>query len=179
MIVALPTTAFSLIPAYPIDCLLALRLRPEVTRIVLLLLTIPCLVNYVIRNFAWAYRLGRNGSVNRATIALGLTDRPLDWLLFGDFSDRLSFGRIQEHAIRWVRLLRAKAFVVPEQSRAVGTEDHVVRPHIEVNVRMVVRRGRAGAFEFSNADLDLRNAPIVLELRIVFTGHHASKARSR
>ena len=86
VVVALLTTLFSLILAYPIAYLLALRVRPEVTRIVLLLLTIPFLVNYVIRNFAWAYLLGRNGPVNDAVIVLGLTDRPLDWLLFGDFS---------------------------------------------------------------------------------------------
>ena len=86
VIVALLTTAFSLILAYPIAYLLALRVRPEVTRIVLLLLTIPFLVNYVIRNFAWAYLLGRNGPVNDVMITLSLIDQPLDWLLFGDFS---------------------------------------------------------------------------------------------
>lgn len=86
VVVALLTTLFSLILAYPIAYLLALRVRPEVTRIVLLLLTIPFLVNYVIRNFAWAYLLGRNGPVNDAMVTLSLIDQPLDWLLFGDFS---------------------------------------------------------------------------------------------
>lgn len=84
--VALLTTLLALLLAYPPAYLLALRTRPQVARIVLLLLTVPFLVNYVIRNLAWAYLLGRKGPVNDALTGLGLIDRPLDWLLYSDLS---------------------------------------------------------------------------------------------
>ncbi|MDG4898395.1 ABC transporter permease [Mesorhizobium sp. WSM4976] len=79
-------TALSLVIAYPIAYLLARLSRPAVTRIVLLLLTIPFLINYIIRNFAWAFLLGRNGPINHALIGLGVTDAPVDWLLYSTFS---------------------------------------------------------------------------------------------
>jgi len=52
---------------------------------VLLLFTAPFLVNYIIRAFAWTYLLGRTGPVNSLLTSIGVVDRPLDWLLYGDF----------------------------------------------------------------------------------------------
>ena len=54
----------SLLIAYPIAYFLAFKARPAATRIVLLLFTVPFLVNYIIRTFAWTYLLGRTGPVN-------------------------------------------------------------------------------------------------------------------
>ena len=85
-VVAAAVTAVSLVIAYPIAYFLAMRVRPEVARAVLLLFTVPFLVNYVIRNFALAYLLSRSGPVNQALIAIGLVDRAVDWLLFSDFA---------------------------------------------------------------------------------------------
>jgi len=79
-------TALSLLVAYPIAYYLARMSRPKVVRIVLMLLTIPFLINYIIRNFAWAYLLGRTGPVNMMLMQLGLTDGPVDWLLYSTFS---------------------------------------------------------------------------------------------
>jgi len=79
-------TALSLLVAYPIAYYLARMSRPKVVRIVLMLLTIPFLINYIIRNFAWAYLLGRTGPVNMILMQLGLTDGPVDWLLYSTFS---------------------------------------------------------------------------------------------
>ena len=79
-------TAIGLVLAYPIAYFLAFRASRHVVRVVLLLITIPFLVNYVIRNFAWSYLLGRNGPINDAIIGLGLSDGPVDWLLYSDFS---------------------------------------------------------------------------------------------
>jgi ABC-type spermidine/putrescine transport system permease subunit I len=86
LIVAPAATAVGLLIAYPIAYFLAFRASRTVVRIVLLLITIPFLVNYIIRNFAWAHLLGRNGPINNAIIALGISDQPIDWILFGDFS---------------------------------------------------------------------------------------------
>lgn len=85
-VVAVAATAMSLVIAYPIAYFLALRATRATSRVILLLLTIPFLVNYIIRNFAWAYLLGRTGPVNEAILWLGLAKKPLDWLLFSDFS---------------------------------------------------------------------------------------------
>ncbi len=86
LIVAPVATAIGLVIAYPIAYFLAFRAPRRIVRIVLLLITIPFLVNYVIRNFAWSYLLGRNGPINEGIAALGLSDGPVDWLLFSDFS---------------------------------------------------------------------------------------------
>src|SRR3989449_9402716 len=72
--------------ASPIAYFLALRVRRDLARNVLLLFTIPFLVNYIIRTFSWVYLLSRTGPVNRALMAAGVTQRAVDWLLFSDFA---------------------------------------------------------------------------------------------
>jgi ABC-type spermidine/putrescine transport system permease subunit I len=85
-VVAVSATAIALVIAYPIAYFLAFRASRAVSRVILLLLTIPFLVNYIIRNFAWAYLLGRTGPLNALLLELRLVDKPVDWLLFSDFS---------------------------------------------------------------------------------------------
>jgi len=72
--------------AYPIAYLIATRLRAGLVRPVLFLFAVPFLVNYVVRTFAWSDLLSRTGVVNSALIALGVSDGPVDWLLFSDFA---------------------------------------------------------------------------------------------
>ena len=60
--------------------------RPGATRIVLLLFTVPFLVNYIIRTFAWTYLLGRTGPLNPCSSGAASSDGPLDWLLYSDFA---------------------------------------------------------------------------------------------
>src|SRR5262245_10575531 len=79
-------TVIALLIAYPIAYFLAPRAGRGPSRMALLLFTIPFLVNYVIRTFAWSYLLSRTGPINRSLIALGLTSHPLDWLLYSDFA---------------------------------------------------------------------------------------------
>jgi len=86
LVVAISVTVISLLIAYPIAYFLAIRVKREVARAVLLLFTVPFLVNYVIRNFALAYLLSRSGPINRALIDIGLVDKAVDWLLFSDFA---------------------------------------------------------------------------------------------
>lgn len=72
------------------DCdiayVLAYKTRPNTTRTVLLLLTAPFLINYIIRTFAWTYLLGRTGPINSLLLGLGIVSSPVDWLLFSDFA---------------------------------------------------------------------------------------------
>jgi ABC-type spermidine/putrescine transport system permease subunit I len=86
LIISAEATVFSLLLAYPIAYLLAFKARPRTTRLVLMLFTVPFLVNYIIRTFAWTYLLGRTGPINHALLALGLVHEPVDWLLFSDFA---------------------------------------------------------------------------------------------
>lgn len=84
--VAFTATVLMLLIAYPIAYLVATRLRAGLVRPVLFLFAAPFLVNYVVRTFAWSDLLARNGPVNDILIVLGLTDAPLDWLLYSDFA---------------------------------------------------------------------------------------------
>jgi ABC-type spermidine/putrescine transport system permease subunit I len=86
LIVAIETTVISLLIAYPIAYFLARKVGAYAARIVLLLFTIPFLINYIIRNVAWTGLLGRNGTINNALKELGVINAPLDWLLYSDFS---------------------------------------------------------------------------------------------
>lgn len=84
--VGLASTALSLALAYPVAYYLALRTRASTARILFLLLTVPFLINYIIRNFSLAHLLSRNGPVNAGLVGAGITDQPLDWLLYSNFS---------------------------------------------------------------------------------------------
>ena len=53
--------------------------------IVLVLFTIPFLINYIVRNVAWTGLLGRTGDDQQRTDGSGLIDAPIDWLLYSDF----------------------------------------------------------------------------------------------
>jgi len=86
LLVATEVTVLGLLIAYPIAWFLAMRTSARTTRLVLMLFTVPFLVNYIIRTFSWSFLLGRTGPVNTALMAAGLIDAPLDWLLYSDFA---------------------------------------------------------------------------------------------
>jgi len=86
VLVAAEATIISLLIAYPIAYVLAMRVRPQLARTVLLLFTVPFLVNYILRTFAWTWLLGRGGPINAGLMQLGIADAPVDWLLFSDFA---------------------------------------------------------------------------------------------
>jgi ABC-type spermidine/putrescine transport system permease subunit I len=85
-VVAAGVTIVSLLVAYPIAYLIALKTKPWQTRLVLVLFAFPFLVNYIIRNVSWVYLLGREGPVNRFLATVGLVNEPLTWLLYSDFA---------------------------------------------------------------------------------------------
>jgi putative spermidine/putrescine transport system permease protein len=51
-----------------------------------LLCTIPFWTSNVIRMIAWIPLLGRNGLVNKGLVGLGVIERPVEWLLYSEFS---------------------------------------------------------------------------------------------
>ncbi len=48
----------------------------------IILLTIPFWTSYLLRVFSWKIMLGFNGAINSGLIAVGLIDKPLDFLLY-------------------------------------------------------------------------------------------------
>jgi ABC-type spermidine/putrescine transport system permease subunit I len=86
LLTAVLSTAIMLLLAYPIAYVVATRVRPSLTRAVLFLFSVPFLVNYVVRTFAWGDILSRTGFVNTALLRLGVVDAPVDWLLYSDFA---------------------------------------------------------------------------------------------
>ena len=85
-LVSIEATTICLIIAYPIAYYLARHAKLSAARLVLLLFTIPFVVNYVIRVFSWTYLLGRTGPINKSLIEIGIVSGPIDWLLYSDFA---------------------------------------------------------------------------------------------
>lgn len=79
MEIAACVTAVSLVLAYPIAFFLAAA--PRRWAIVgLIFLLLPFWTSILVRTYAWMILLGRNGIINQALLALGLTDAPLPLL---------------------------------------------------------------------------------------------------
>ncbi len=66
--------------SYPVAYLLS-RLMAMQKALFVLMMFLPFWTSYVIRAFVWLPILGRNGAINNALQALGITDAPIDWLL--------------------------------------------------------------------------------------------------
>ena len=86
LFVAATATPIMLLLAYPIAYFVATRIPAVMVRPVLFLFAAPFLVNYILRTFAWADILSRNGVVNDALVATGMISQPLDWLLYSNFA---------------------------------------------------------------------------------------------
>ena len=64
---------------------------PGMQTALFVLCTVPFWTSNVIRMISWVPLLGRNGLVNQGLMGAGITNEPLDWLLFSDFSVVLAF----------------------------------------------------------------------------------------
>jgi putative spermidine/putrescine transport system permease protein len=84
--------AITLVLGFTIAYFLAFHVRSLTWQIVLFLLcTIPFWTSNVIRMISWIPLLGRNGLVNSSLLALGLVERPQEWLLYSEFSVILGY----------------------------------------------------------------------------------------
>jgi putative spermidine/putrescine transport system permease protein len=71
---------------------LAFHVRSTLMQTVLFIVcTVPFWTSNVIRMISWIPLLGRNGLVNDTLLALRIVDRPVEWLLFSEFSVVLAF----------------------------------------------------------------------------------------
>ena len=79
---------------------------------------------------------------------------------------------ISKETVRRVGVEWCQSRIEAESRCAVGAEDRVrLARHIDVDVRVVLRRGHADALEFPHPDADFRDAAVVPELRIAAAGH--------
>jgi ABC-type spermidine/putrescine transport system permease subunit I len=87
MTAAANVTAICLLAGFPIALWLAKRARSgRLIRVVWMLLTVPFFLDPSARTLVWRGVLGSTGVVNMALMRLHLVDRPVEWLLFSDFS---------------------------------------------------------------------------------------------
>jgi putative spermidine/putrescine transport system permease protein len=71
---------------------LVFHVRNLITAIGLFLVcTVPFWTSNIIRMISWRPVLGREGLINTALQQLGIIDRPLDWLLYSDFSVTIAY----------------------------------------------------------------------------------------
>ncbi|MCF4164269.1 ABC transporter permease [Zavarzinia compransoris] len=84
--------AFTLGIGFTVAYFVAFHVRSSTAQMALFLVcTIPFLTSNIIRMISWIPFLGRNGIMNQTLMGLGLTDEPLEFLLFSDFSVILTF----------------------------------------------------------------------------------------
>jgi putative spermidine/putrescine transport system permease protein len=82
----------TLVIGFTVSYFLAFHVKSSGVQVVLFVLcTIPFWTSNVIRMIAWVPLLGRNGLVNDVLTTMGLVDKPVEWLLFSDFSVVLAF----------------------------------------------------------------------------------------
>jgi putative spermidine/putrescine transport system permease protein len=84
--------AVTLVLGFSIAYFLAFHVRTTAMQTILFLIcTIPFWTSNVIRMISWIPLLGRNGLVNQALLGAHLIDKPLEWLLYSNFSVVLAF----------------------------------------------------------------------------------------
>ncbi len=86
------TWAITLVIGFTVAYFLTFHVHTLTWQVVLFMLcTIPFLTSNIIRMISWVPFLGRNGIANATLMDLGLTDAPLEWLLFSEFAVILAF----------------------------------------------------------------------------------------
>jgi len=84
---ALIVWAITLVLGFTVAYFLAFHVRNTLVAIGLLLLcTVPFWTSNIIRMISWIPLLGKYGVFNRTLLALGIVDKPVEWLLFSDFA---------------------------------------------------------------------------------------------
>ena len=82
----------TLVIGFAVSYFLAFHVRSSGMQVFLFMVcTIPFWTSNVIRMIAWVPLLGRNGFVNDVLVSSGMVDKPVEWLLFSDFSVVLAF----------------------------------------------------------------------------------------
>lgn len=86
IVICTVSMAAMLMVALPLAYLLAMRMKPRVEVLLLLLLVLSEELNPLIRVYAWRTILGRGGVINFVLMEIGVIDRPIDVLLFSQLA---------------------------------------------------------------------------------------------
>lgn len=79
--------AITLVVGFTVAYFLAFHVKSVTWQIALsLVCTIPFWTSNVIRMIAWVPLLGRNGLINKTLVGLHIVDKPIEWLLYSQFS---------------------------------------------------------------------------------------------
>jgi spermidine/putrescine transport system permease protein len=81
--IAAITTLLSLLMSYPVAWMMA-RATGRAKSLLTLAVFLPFWTSYVIRTFVWVPMLGRNGLVSYVLQSLGISDTPVDGLLYNE-----------------------------------------------------------------------------------------------
>jgi spermidine/putrescine transport system permease protein len=73
----LVVTIISIVLAYPLAWIIAMRLPARWQRLALILAVLPFWTSYVIRSYSWLLVLGKNGVLNKALMGAGIITDPL------------------------------------------------------------------------------------------------------
>lgn len=91
--IALTVTLIELLVGFPFALWLAKGRTSKTTKAIMLaLLTIPFFLDMSSRTIIWRAILGQNGLVNSLLLGLGVTDAPLEWMLYTEWA--VHFGMI-------------------------------------------------------------------------------------
>lgn len=94
--VALTITMIELLIAFPFALWLAKGCKSRTAKAIFLaLLTIPFFLDISSRTIVWRAILGQNGLINTVLLETGLISKPVEWLLYSEFS--VHFGMIAPH----------------------------------------------------------------------------------
>ena len=77
--IALVVTIFSLLLGYPVAYVLA-SIRPSRANLLMIFVLIPFWTSILVRSYAWMVLLGREGTINKLLIKLGIRDEPVQLL---------------------------------------------------------------------------------------------------
>lgn len=83
-LISLAVTALTLLIAFPLAYLGAFYVKRK--RLFVFLVVLPMWVSYIVRLYSWRLVLGDDGLVNKALQWIGLTSKPLDWLLYSPWA---------------------------------------------------------------------------------------------
>lgn len=81
LVMALAATVAVIALAFPMAYFMAFRVTRH-KAVWIIVLTIPFWTSYLLRVFSWKIVLGFNGAINSGLIALGVIDKPLEFLLY-------------------------------------------------------------------------------------------------
>jgi putative spermidine/putrescine transport system permease protein len=95
LVFAVIVWAITLFVGFHVALFLIFHVRGAAVRTVMFLLcAIPFWTSGIIRTIAWIPFLGRNGAFNQIVMGLGLTPKPLDFLLFSSFSVVITYANL-------------------------------------------------------------------------------------